>query len=272
VTGTGKTDQLGAGDDGLDLRPLTARSVVLSLLLGSHPPSLPVRALVACGTLFDIGEGALRVALSRMATAGDVTANGGTYTLSERLQRRQARQDRDRKAATGPWDGRWTVLLVPPQNIAGRDDPDLRSAHLAPLGDRVWMRPDNLDAARTVGSAPGGDGRTTPGWVRMDARPEGDPTVKVGQLWDLPAWAGQADRLIAAFDRADRPAGRFVVAAAILRHLRADPLLPAELLPARWPGDLLRDTYDRFVVELGGLLALYPGSGVPEASARHSSR
>jgi phenylacetic acid degradation operon negative regulatory protein len=263
VTGKRKTDQLGAGADGLDLRPLTARSVVLSLLLGSHPPSLPVRALVACGTLFDIGEGALRVALSRMATAGDVTADGGTYTLSERLQHRQARQDRDREAPTGPWQGHWTMLVAPPDGVSGQDESDLRSGHLAPLADRVWMRPDNLDPARWGRWAPSGEGRTNPGWVRMDARPERDPAVLVGQLWDLPAWAGQAGRLIAAFDRADRPAGRFVVAAAILRHLRADPLLPAELLPAGWPGDQLRDTYDRFEVELGGLLTLHFAADKP---------
>jgi phenylacetic acid degradation operon negative regulatory protein len=117
--------------------------------------------------------------------------------------------------------------------------------------------------------------------VRMEARPEGDPAVLVGQLWDLPAWVAQAHRLIAAFDRADRPAGRFVVAAAILRHLRSDPLLPAELLPPGWPGEVLREAYDRFEVELGGLLAHHfsagdqavgPGAAAREARARHSSR
>ena len=30
----------------------------------------------------------------------------------------------------------------------------------------------------------------------------------------------------------------------MLRHLQADPLLPAELLPADWPGARLRATYD----------------------------
>jgi phenylacetic acid degradation operon negative regulatory protein len=32
----------------------------------------------------------------------------------------------------------------------------------------------------------------------------------------------------------------------VLRHLQADPLLPAELLPARWPGSALRADYDRY--------------------------
>ena len=33
----------------MELRPLTARSVVLSTLLGSHPPRLPARYLVRVG-------------------------------------------------------------------------------------------------------------------------------------------------------------------------------------------------------------------------------
>ena len=32
----------------------------------------------------------------------------------------------------------------------------------------------------------------------------------------------------------------------MLRHLQADPLLPAELLPRDWPGGLLRATYDEW--------------------------
>jgi phenylacetic acid degradation operon negative regulatory protein len=38
----------------------------------------------------------------------------------------------------------------------------------------------------------------------------------------------------------------FVTSAAVLRHLQADPLLPDELLPARWPGAVLRSDYDRY--------------------------
>jgi phenylacetic acid degradation operon negative regulatory protein len=48
---------------------------------------------------------------------------------------------------------------------------------------------------------------------------------------------------------ADIPS-RFVVAAAIVRHLLTDPVLPAELLPADWPGAQLRDAYHEFATEL----------------------
>ena len=36
----------------------------------------------------------------------------------------------------------------------------------------------------------------------------------------------------------------------MVRHLLTDPVLPAELLPADWPGDQLRDAYADFAAEL----------------------
>jgi phenylacetic acid degradation operon negative regulatory protein len=47
----------------------------------------------------------------------------------------------------------------------------------------------------------------------------------------------------------DIPA-RFVVAAAIVRHVLTDPVLPDELLPADWPGTRLRAAYNDFAAEL----------------------
>jgi phenylacetic acid degradation operon negative regulatory protein len=41
-----------------------------------------------------------------------------------------------------------------------------------------------------------------------------------------------------------------VAAAAIVRHLLTDPTLPAELLPADWPGAGLRAAYHDFAAEL----------------------
>jgi phenylacetic acid degradation operon negative regulatory protein len=41
-----------------------------------------------------------------------------------------------------------------------------------------------------------------------------------------------------------------VVAAAMVRHLLTDPVLPEELLPTDWPGARLRAIYNDFAVEL----------------------
>jgi phenylacetic acid degradation operon negative regulatory protein len=45
----------------------------------------------------------------------------------------------------------------------------------------------------------------------------------------------------------------FAAAAATLRHLRTDPLLPGALLPADWPADRLRA---RYAVYLGAIQRL----------------
>ena len=39
----------------------------------------------------------------------------------------------------------------------------------------------------------------------------------------------------------------FAAAAATLRHLRTDPLLPETLVPAAWPSDRLRARYARYL-------------------------
>jgi phenylacetic acid degradation operon negative regulatory protein len=48
---------------------------------------------------------------------------------------------------------------------------------------------------------------------------------------------------------ADVP-GRFIAAAAMVRHLLTDPVLPDELLPDGWPGPVLRQSYAQFAAEL----------------------
>ncbi|MER6509933.1 PaaX family transcriptional regulator C-terminal domain-containing protein [Nonomuraea sp. NPDC050227] len=218
---------------------LSARSAVLSALLGSHPPRLPARHLVRIGALFGIAEGTVRVALSRMVAAGDLTQQGGRYTLSERLVERQARQDESRDPHTRPWDGTWEVAVVTAERRAPADRAAFRhtmsALRMGELREGTWLRPANLvrEWPETV----------TAQCTLIDGRPHGDPTPL---LWDLDGWAAEAGRLERALDRADGLAEGFLVSAAVLRHLLADPLLPAELLPASWPGAALRARYDAF--------------------------
>jgi phenylacetic acid degradation operon negative regulatory protein len=78
--------------------------------------------------------------------------------------------------------------------------------------------------------------------------PDDDPATLAAELWDLEGWAAGAEELrrrLAAADPAELADG-FVLSADVLRHLQADPLLPAELLPPDWPGAALRAEYDRF--------------------------
>ncbi|GAA3235259.1 PaaX family transcriptional regulator C-terminal domain-containing protein [Nonomuraea helvata] len=218
---------------------LSARSAVLSALLGSHPPRLPARHLVRIGALFGIAEGTVRVALSRMVAAGDLLQDGRHYTLSQRLVERQARQDESRDPHTRPWDGTWEVAVVTAERRAPADRAAFRhtmtALRLAELREGTWMRPANLvrEWPETV----------TAQCTLIDGRPHGDPTPL---LWDLDGWAAEARGLERALERADGLAEGFLVSAAVLRHLLADPLLPEELLPPDWPGAELRSRYDDF--------------------------
>ena len=235
----------------MELRPLTARSVVLSTLLGSHPPRLPARPLVRVGELFGVAEGTIRVALSRMVNAGDLVQIDGAYELSERLLRRQARQDESHSPRTRPWDGDWEVAVITAESRPAAERAALRQAmgglRLAELREGTWLRPANLLRDRP----PIVTGQCT----FFTSRPETNPVQLAAELWDLETWLRRACELREALDPAAGLADRFVVAAAILRHLLVDPLLPDGLLPAGWPGTELRQRYEEFQREFEQLLA-----------------
>lgn len=220
-----------------DLRPLTARSVLLSTLLGLDPPVLPAHRLVATASLFGIGEGAARVALSRMTAAGEVVAEDGRYRLGGRFLARRERQASGRRPPTRAWGGGWHVFVVEPGRRPAGERAALRSAmrdaRFAAWREGVWTRPDNIDRPSSTPSAGA--------W--LSARPDEPP-----RLWDLDGWAATANRLVRRLRQLDRDdlAAGFMLSAAVLRHLAADPLLPPALLPRRWPGDELRTVYDRW--------------------------
>jgi phenylacetic acid degradation operon negative regulatory protein len=223
----------------------TTRSVVLSLLLGAHPSRLPARDLVAMGEEFGVAAATTRVALSRMVTAGDLVKDGTVYALSERHLERQSAQDEALAPVVGPYDGSWTLHVV---TATGRDATSragLRAAmrrwRLAELREGVWTRPDNI-------AAPVQDD----GLVRLRSYPDDDRAL-VARLWDLDGWVATADQLLDAADPSGPLRDRFLANAAIVRHLRADPLLPPELRPARWPAADLRAVYDDFRSELTAL-------------------
>lgn len=233
----------------LGLRPLTARSIVLSTLLGHHPPRLPARVLVRVGELFDVAEGTVRVALSRMVAAGDLDQDEHGYGLTARLLERQARQDDSRAPRLRQaWDGGWEIAVVAAERRPAAERAALRRTmaglRLAELREGTWVRPANLD--RPLGAA-----IRTRCTVFTGAAPDGeDPSALAARLWDLPGWAGRARTLAAGLDRTGDLAGRFTVSAAVLRHLLADPVLPDALLPPEWPGAGLRRRYDAFARDL----------------------
>lgn len=235
------------------LARMTARSVVLSVLLGAHPARADTSELVRATTDFGIKEATLRVALTRLVSAGDLIRSADGYQLSERLLARQRRQDEAMRPRVRPWRGYWTTLIVTSVGSDARNRAALRTTlyekRFAELREGVWLRPDNLDPGLDPATEPGIAGRVRVLRARDDA-----PAQLAGQLWDLPGWVRSGQCLLDDMAAAPDIPGRFVLAAAIVRHLLTDPILPADLLPDGWPGVQLRAAYNDFAAELTKLM------------------
>lgn len=247
-------DRPPAEGDALPLIPLNARSLALSALLGTHPPELPVRALVALGDLFGIAPGTMRTALSRMLAAGEVTADDGTYRLAGPLLDRQRAQDVGRRSTTERWTGDWHAIIATETQRSlserrrfRRTMADHRFAELRP---DIWMRPANLPA-------PSQASESSAAWMVVTGPLTNHDSDELAyRLWDLDTIARTARTLgarLAALPPIDpdAPAStafaaipeRFVLAAAVLRFLRAEPLLPTSIVGEEWPVESLRTSY-----------------------------
>jgi phenylacetic acid degradation operon negative regulatory protein len=227
------------------LSRLTARSVVLSVLLGAHPAWASSSELVTLTSDFGIKEPTLRVALTRMVGAGDLVRSADGYRLSERLLARQRRQDDAIDPKLTRWDGTWTTLVITSVGTDARSRAQIRNTlhdrRFGELREGVWMRPDNLERQLTD------DLRDR---LRVLSARDEDPVGLAAQLWDLPGWSRVGARLLDQMVSAKDTPRRFVAAAATVRHLLTDPVLPAELLPDNWPGAELRQTYHDFAAAL----------------------
>lgn len=247
-------------------RRLTARSVLASTLLGVSPPELPTRSLVATAELLGVAPGTARVALSRMVAAGELATTGDGYRLVGRpLLARQDRQALSRRGAPAAWDGTWRTAVVAADARPAPERAELRDAmgalRFGELREGVWLRPANLPADVLPRQANLVAERCT----LLTSRPD-DPPDLAARLWDLDGWADRAGTLQAALDRlaprladhdATALADGFVTSAAVLRHLQADPLLPADLLPPAWPGDRLRATHRAYDDDFKATLATW---------------
>jgi phenylacetic acid degradation operon negative regulatory protein len=234
------------------IQPLTARSVVLSTLLGYHPPALRVSALIRIGALFGIADRSIRTAVSRMVSTGELHVSDGVYTLSQRLIDRQARQDESCSPTIKRWDGTWEIAIVtsPPRPLAERVAlrKSMAQLRLAELREGVWTRPANLirDPHDVVME------QCTAFRGHYDDAPD-----LVHSLWDLSAWADNAHRLYADVDAATDLHAGFIVSAEVIRHLMLDPCLPPSLLPDDWPGNDLRERYGEFSITYAARLREY---------------
>jgi phenylacetic acid degradation operon negative regulatory protein len=239
-------------------RPLSARSVLASALLGSERGRLTVAELVAVASLFGISAGATRTCLWRMVTVGELTGADGSYALAGRLLERRHRVDEAARidgTAARSWDGTWELAIVSLERRPAAHRLELRKAasalHLAELREGVWLRPDNLDPQRLPASRAVLDRQCTHFHrAATDIAPD-----KVRALFCADGWTVDAEALIEAMtaalehgareDSTESFADEFALLIAAVRHLQIDPLLPVELVGDEWPGRRLRTTYRR---------------------------
>jgi phenylacetic acid degradation operon negative regulatory protein len=239
-------------------RPLSARSVLASALLGSDHGRLTVAELVVVASLFGISAGAARTCLWRMVSNGELVADDGSYALAGRLLERRERVDEASRiddAAPHRWDGTWELAIVALERRSAADRLELRKAaaalHLAELREGVWIRPDNLDPQRFPTLRAVLDHQC----IHFHGAATDITADKVRSIFSLGEWADDARALIGAMDDALKAGRRddtgtitheFALSIAVVRHLQLDPLLPVELSGEHWPGHALRSAYRRF--------------------------
>jgi len=241
------------------LEPLNARSIVLSVLLGSHPPRMSVGRILEFTSLFDLADGTVRTALSRMVTAGDLINDDGNYQLAERLVERQAQQDAGRHDPPSRWDGTWWTVAVVSDRRTMADRREFRNratgSRLGELRPDLWLRPANIAVATDLPDVV----------ITRGPMITGDARELVGRLWDLDDLRYRCDIHRAALDHAAEQlatgrdhalADAFVALAGAQQFLRIEPQLPAELAPDG-TATTVRSRYAEVVAEFQAQLAAF---------------
>lgn len=238
----------------LGMRPLSARSVVASVLMGAQDRGLPTAVLVGVTGLLGVSEGATRVALSRMCAEGEATTHDGRYALSGSLADYQDRLVVRRWPTLCDWEGTWRLWIVTQGGRTQEDRLTFRKAasgvRLAELAVGSWTRPDNV----TGGLSRRDHERVSAQCQGFSVTPDEDSAALASRLWDLDGWNRRAEQIIDALEHIhgdladgdpDVLAPGMVAAAAAVRHASHDPLLPDALRPAGWAAEELRQSLQR---------------------------
>jgi phenylacetic acid degradation operon negative regulatory protein len=234
---------------------------------------LPSAALVSLLGDFGITPVSARAAIGRLARRGVLNVSkGGRRTFyrvtpgAARALEQSQRRVVEFAAADRPWDGLWTTVIfsVPDDQrdlrhvIRGR----LRFLGYAAVYDGVWMSP-HADQQQTVEllESVGVGSATVLRSTLTHAQGGGDPLT----AWDLDAVHASYSDFIAEhtplLDRVTRGqvgSSEALVARTTVKDVwremvSTDPELPANLLPADWPGRRARAVFADIYDKLGPL-------------------
>ncbi len=230
-------------------------------LYGDHLPEhghwAPIAAIVSLLQAVGIQPSATRTAVSRLAAQGwlEPEVRGGVRgyaaTVAARDRLAAARQ-RIYRREPEPWDGRWHLVLV--DHGGDRALRERVASTLAYLGygrldTRTWVAPrPNPEVGPALGAL-GVHGES------FRAEQEHEPARVLGaRVWDLERLAEQyrrfRDDTLPLLDRAlagTEPEEAYPLRTRLVHEWRkflfVDPDLPAEALPADWPGEAARRVF-----------------------------
>ena len=238
-------------------RPLRAGSLLVTIFGDAIAPRggrVMLGSLIGLARPFGLSERLVRTAVARLATEGWLTATRhgrrSEYRLTEHGERLFAEATRRiYGAGPKPWDGRWTLLILPPAGGPPRRTlrEELRWLGFGALAPGVFAHPSCTlqDARGWLASRACAEGS----WVFRGAAQGLEHDRRLAAAgWDLAAIAHRYHRfrdLFAPVQTASAlaplaPQSAFLVRTLLIHeyrkiHLR-DPQLPPDLLPPAWIG------------------------------------
>ena len=233
----------------------------------------------------------IRLVLARLVDEGTFTQEGrGRKAVLRTTDRHAALVEPEHEwlrlaylqdVGDAPWDGRWTLVTfsLDEERRAARNTLRelLQAMAAAPLAGGVYVHANDISSEVQASAAALGvvDSLTT---ARTDSLTIGGRTRATeiaAHLWPLDELAAGYRSFVATYgphlrkrvaaDPVDELATGFELVAAFRACSDADPLLPPELLPGRWPGAAARDVLRRYSTRLATARA---AAGVPVLFSR----
>ncbi|WP_091450873.1 PaaX family transcriptional regulator [Actinokineospora iranica] len=244
---------------------MRARSALFDLYGGylrQRGGAAAVAALVRLLEPLGFGAPAIRTAVSRMVRQGWLTpvrlADGPGYALTARAERRLDEAGA-RIYRTGPstWERTWHVVVleeIPARGARDRLASSLRLLGYGPLGPSTWVAPRPSPELADVLAA-----EDATASVFLGAH-DGSAAELAARAWDLGTLGAEYREFVAEWTPVmsavdgTAPAAAFAASQRLLhawrKFLFRDPGLPAELLPADWPGTAAAAFFDEHTARL----------------------
>ena len=250
----------------MQIRPLSARELILTLIDSTSSDALTARYFVAAAELFEMDSGNIRVALARLVRDGSLSQVArGTYGLWSRggtlhsLVRNWAQVESSVKAWNGGWLAVFTAHLTRTDKTRTRSrERALRLFGYAEPYAGLWVRPDNLTLASTdLFKALQELGLDAAAFSSTLTKLEPQSAFQSANLWDRQALEHEYATHLSALSESTARLSEFsdveaaketlLVGRAVTRLILLDPLLPKELVNADLRRQLVQSMrkYDR---------------------------